>query len=558
MWWRRPSAPLTAQRAEETRPCFLEIPEIPIAMDMKKVCLLVLSVTLVFLSPILLLAGDSKLLVTIATGQLQGAAVNGGAVVVFKGIPFAAPPVDDLRWRAPQPPKAWTGVKTADTYGPSCPQKSWDRLPFTKEFVAVNETNEDCLYLNVWTPAQKPSAPLPVFVYIHGGGFGSGSGQIKIYDGANLAQAGVVVVTINYRLGALGFLASPELAAESPHHASGNYGLLDQVAALRWVKDNIHAFNGDSSDVTICGQSAGAASVHYLVASPLAKGLFQRAIAESGSSPAGFPVRSLAENEKRGAEFLASHKANTLAQARALPVSELFWDGSPMDAPYGADVDGWFLTATVAEIFAAGQQNDVPTITGSNSGDPTLWYLFLPPTTLSYADKAKKDYGDLAPRYLQLYPATTPGDEKAAQDQAGQDRTRVGTYLWAVRRDKTSKTPVFIYYFDRATPWPGHPEFGAFHTAEVPYVFRNLKLVDHPYERVDYKVSDTISDYWVNFMKTGNPNGKGLPEWSSVSEQEQIQEIGDRTGPMPLADAAKLVFWIDYFASPASKNAPPF
>lgn len=507
---------------------------------------------------ILLKANDLSSPVTSTGGKLEGVAVNGGAVVAFKGIPFAAPPVGDLRWRPPQAANPWSGLKKAGSFAASCPQKSWEMLPFTKEFVAVNETSEDCLYLNVWTPAKSLSTPLPVFVYIHGGGFGSGSGEIPIYDGANLAQAGVVVVTINYRLGVLGFLASPELTAESPHHASGNYGLMDQVAALRWVKDNIRAFNGDPARVTICGQSAGAASVHYLTASPLAKGLFQRTIAESGSSPAGFPVRSLAETEQRGAKFLASHNVKTLAQARALPMSELMWSGNPMEAPYAVDVDGWFLPATVAEIFASGAQNDVPTITGSNSGDPTLWNLFVPPDKLSYVERAQKDYGELAPLYLQLYPATTPAEEKAAQDKAGQDRTRVGTYLWAVRRNKTSKTPTFIYYFDRATPWPEHREFGAFHTAEVPYVFRNLALVDHPYVAIDRQVSRTISDYWLNFMKSGDPNGKGLPNWSSVSAKQQIQEIGDRIGPMPLADPAKLEFWLDYFASPVSKNAPPF
>jgi len=510
----------------------------------------------VLVIPVHLEAADVTGTVTTAGGSLQGVPVNGGAVVAFKGIPFAAPPVGDLRWRAPQPAKSWTGMKKADTFGASCIQSNYRRLPWTKEFMTDNETSEDCLYLNVWAPAKKSGTPLPVLVFIHGGAFAGGAGEIKVYDGANLAQAGIVFVTINYRVNILGFLASPELSAEFPHHGSGNYGLLDQVAALQWVKDNIRAFGGDPGNVTICGQSAGAASVHYLTASPLAKGLFQRAIAESGSSLAGFPLRSLADSEKKGTEYLATHHAKTLAQARALPAADLVWEGAPSEAPFGVDVDGWFLPAPVTEIFAAGKQNDVPIITGSTSGDPTL---FLPTVTAAtYADLAQKAFGDLTQRYLQVYPAKSDEEAKAALVMAAQDRTRVSTYLWAIRRNKTSRTPAFVYYFDRPTPWPEHPEFGAFHTSDIPYVFRTLKFVDHPYEPVDYKVSETISDYWLNFMKSGDPNGNGLPEWTSVSDKKQVQEIGERVGPIPLADTAKLAFWIDYFASPVSKNAPPF
>jgi len=493
-----------------------------------------------------------------AQGKLQGSLALDGKVVAYKGVPYAAPPVGNLRWQPPQPVKSWDGVKKADTFGASCLQGKNSRLPWTKEFMVQNEVSEDCLYLNVWTPAKKSDAPLPVFVYIHGGGFGEGSGAIESYQGANLAEMGVVVVTINYRLGIPGFLASPELTAESPHHASGNYGLLDQVAALQWIKDNIKSFNGNPGNVTICGQSAGAASVHYLTASPLAKGLFQRAIAESGSSLTGFPMRSLAEAEKKGAEFLASKHATTLAEARALPASDLLYEGAPGAGPSATDIDGWFLPQDVTGTFATGRQNDVPFMTGNTSEDAAP--LFGPHITADkYTEFAQQRYKDLAPRYLGLYPAKTDDEVLQAQIKAGQDRGRVSTYLFVLRRNETSKTPAYTYYFDRATPWPEHPEFGAFHTSDIPYMMRNLKLVDHPYEAADYKVSDTMSQYWINFMKKGDPNGQDLEKWDAVSkEKKQVQEIGVRTGPIPLADPDKLNFWMDYFASPVSKNAPMF
>ncbi len=497
--------------------------------------------------------------VKVSGGKLQGVLVADGKVRAFEGIPYAAPPVGQLRWQPPQPAIPWSGVKNAGTFAPSCMQVKSSRLPWTKEFMVQNEVSEDCLYLNVWTPVGKQDAHLPVFIYLHGGGFGEGSGAIDAYNGSNLAAQGVVVVTINYRVATLGFLASPELTAESPHHASGNYGLLDMVAALQWVKDNIKAFNGDPGDVTICGQSAGAAAIHYLTASPLAKGLFQRAIAESGSSVTSFPIRSLAEEERIGAAYMASKGAKTLAEARALKASDLLFEGPMSAKPDSTDIDGWFLTESVEDTFAAGRQNDVPIITGSTSGDATGSGFSAPPPASKYIADAQKKYGDMAAKYLELYPANTDADVSAALANAGEDRTRVSTYLWAVHRNKTSKTAAFVYFFDRGTPFPEHPEYGAFHTSDIPYMMRNLKLVDHPYEAADYKVSDEMSKSWVNFMKTGDPNGKDLPTWSSVSnEDKSIQEIGVHMGPIPLADPAKLSFWVDYFASPVSRSAPPF
>jgi para-nitrobenzyl esterase len=263
--------------------------------------------------------------VRVAGGQLAGAPSADGTVVAFKGVPFAAPPIGDLRWRAPRPPAAWPGVRRADTFGANCLQNIVDaRKPWTYEFMAHGATSEDCLYLNVWSPAKAAAERRPVYVYIHGGGNTEGSGSVPVYDGSGLAAKGLVVVTINYRLGAFGFLAHPDLTGEAPYHASGNYGLLDQIAAVKWVKDNIAGFGGDPSRITVAGQSAGAFGVRNLLVSPLAAGLFQRAIAESGVSLGGFGAsRTLADGEQDGVRFARAKNAASIAELRALPAAQI-------------------------------------------------------------------------------------------------------------------------------------------------------------------------------------------------------------------------------------------
>jgi para-nitrobenzyl esterase len=381
-----------------------------------------------------------------------------------------------------------------------------------------------------------------------------------LYDGAELAKTGMVVVTLNYRLGVFGFLAYPELTTESPHHSSGNYGLLDQVAALEWVKRNIRSFGGDPGRVTICGQSAGAFSVHALTASPLAKGLFQRAIAESGSSLAGLPTSTLAAAEKSGVEFAEEHGAHSLKELRALSPEQLMAQKSPpgMGLRFAPIIDGWFMPEDPHEIFAQGKQNDVPMITGFTSGDSST---FAPPrlTAEQFRAQAAQRYGSMAAQFLKLYPGGTDDEAKQSQIESGRDRGRVSMYLWALQRNKTSKTPVFTYFFTRAIPWPEHPEFGAFHSVELPYVFRNLSMMKRPFEPVDYQVSDTISTYWKNFGANGNPNGDNLPHWEAVTPKNAITlEIGAHTGEMPVAPEDKLQFWTSYFHSDLAKNAPLF
>src|SRR5262249_16806396 len=296
-------------------------------------------------------------MVRVESGLLEGASSSVPGVRVFKGIPYAAPPIGDLRWRLPKPPAKWEGVRKADKFSDSCVQNlARSHNPWTAEFMAQNQASEDCLCLNVWTAAEVAGERQPVFVWIHGGAFTEGSGEVSVYDGAELAKKGLVVVTINYRLGVFGFLTHPELSKESGRNSSGNYGLLDVVAALQWAQKNIAAFGGDPQRVTVAGQSAGASAVHALTASPLAKGLFHRAIAESGSG-VGRRMRSLSETENEGVKFAESKGANSIRELRAMSAKDLT-GGSGMR--FGPVVDGWFLSEDTAAVFAQGKQNDAP------------------------------------------------------------------------------------------------------------------------------------------------------------------------------------------------------
>ena len=421
-------------------------------------------------------------------GTLEGTTEKG--TTAFKGVPFAAPPVGELRWRSPQPPTAWDGVRKADKFSASCMQfKAGERLPWTREFMVQNDVSEDCLYLNIWTPRVDASANLPVIVYIHGGSFREGSGAVDVYKGSNLAAKQVVVITINYRLGVFGFLAHPELTAESEHHSSGNYGLLDQIAALRWVHANIAQFGGDPHNVTIWGQSAGAFSVATLVASPAAEGLFQQAQTDSGLGVSGFPMTALEGAEQNGIKFATEHHAASIKELRALPADALIYVPDPKAGMAGAFrfapiVDGWVLPDTPNNMNAKGSDSDVPVLAGYQADEFALF--FQPIHTLDeYHHLIQKRYGDMAAEFEKLYPVTKDEDIKTVKVTAGQDSNRVSLFLWASARVKSHHQPVFTYYFDRAIPWPQHPEFGAFHTGEIPYFFLNLEMLDRPWETED-------------------------------------------------------------------------
>ena len=494
-------------------------------------------------------------------GAIAGSTENG--IFSFKGVPFAMPPVGDLRWRSPQPPASWQGIRKATDFGPSCIQlKAGERLPWTKEFMVQNQISEDCLYLNIWTPKVSTDAKLPVIVFIHGGGFNEGSGAIEVYRGDNLAAKGVVLVTINYRLGVLGFLAHPELTAESEHHASGNYGLSDQIAALKWVNANIAKFGGDPLRVTIWGQSAGAFSVAAMVASPLAAGLFQQSQADSGLGVSSIPMLSLKDAEQAGVKFAQQHHAATIKELRALPAEALVADPSvgatPASIRFSPIIDGWVLPDSPNNMNAKGSDNDVAVITGYQAGDSALFN----PTVKSldeYHQMIQKRYGEMAAEFEKLYPVSNMEEVKAVVALSGQERSRVSGFLWACARLKSHRQPVFTYFFDRGIPWPQHPEFGAFHTGEIPYFFLNLKLIDRPWEQIDFTLANTVSTYLINYATHGDPNGNGVPPWPKIDpSQPQTMELGARTGAMPLASKEKIDFWTRYFNSPISRSAPPF
>ena len=483
-------------------------------------------------------------------GLVSGAPGKDASVVAFKGIPFAAPPVGKGRWAAPEPAKPWTGVRAGDKFAPSCIQGIVaERKPWTYEFMTHTEISEDCLYLNVWTAAAGASEKQPVLVYIHGGGFSEGSGAVPVYDGEGLAKKGVVVVTINYRLGALGFLAHPELTAESAHKASGNYGLMDQVAALQWVRRNVAAFGGDPTRVTIAGQSAGGMSVHSLMASPLAKGLFQRAVVESGGSsigPANNATRNLADAEREGVKFAQGKGANSLAELRAMTWQKLTEAPAAGAGPmrFAPIVDGYFLPMTARETVQKGKQNDVPTLTGANLGElGGIGGPGAPVTAESFREQAQKRYGTLADEFLKLYPAATDDEARASATASARDQALVSLYLWSRERSKTAKTPAYLYLWDHTLPGPDAARFGAFHTSEVPYVLNTLYMSDRPFTDADRQIAGMLSSYWANFAATGDPNGRGLAKWAAAGATPEIMEVGDKTAPIPPADAARFAFF---------------
>jgi len=491
--------------------------------------------------------------VKVEGGQVQGVAGKDTSITAFKGIPFAAPPVGDLRWRAPKPVVPWQGVRKASEFGNSCMQNIVaERKPWTYEFMAHTEVSEDCLFLNVWTGAKAAGEKRPVYIYIHGGGNNEGSGAVPAYDGEGLAKKGVVVVTVNYRLGILGFFTHPELTAESGVHASGNYALLDLIAALHWVHDNIAAFGGNPDRVTIGGQSAGATDVHCMVASPLAKGLFHGAIAESGSSVSGLGLMgaaTLANQEKTGEKFAEAKGAHSIADLRKLSWKELT---APVQGVgrFGIVVDGYVLPMSAGETFAQGKQNDVPTLTGCNREDIGGGSTH-PTTTVEQFQRDAQRYRDLATEFLKLYPAANDDQAKTASNESAWDSERANQYFWAVSRAKTAKTKAYLYFWEHVLPGPDADRYGAFHTSEVPYVMNTLYTSERPFTEEDRKIADMMSSYWVNFIRTGDPNGKGLAHWPSSSEQPGTTfELGDKAAVIPVASKERLAFLETYLMKP--------
>jgi para-nitrobenzyl esterase len=490
-------------------------------------------------------AGKNPDTVRITSGLISGVKSDSSDVVAFKGIPFAAPPVGELRWKAPQPVQPWEDVKKCDAFGPSPMQaKPTPFMVYTSEFLIPEQPiSEDCLYLNIWTRA-KPHDKKPVFVWIYGGGFGSGGTGVPIYDGEATAKKGIIFVSVNYRVGVFGFMAHPDLTKESPNNASGNYGLLDQIAALKWVKKNIAAFGGDPDNVTIDGQSAGSMSVNCLVASPVAKGLFNKAIAESGSfmiKNAAFKAGDLNDAEQQGRKLAEAVHASSLEQLRKVPAAELM----KIPARYSPIVDGYVLPKPVAEIFAEGKENNVPVLTGWNADES---FVLSFKKKEAFIQQAKEQYGKDADEFLKYYPANS--DEEAARSQVKLSRDMtfaVSGYKWASLQSSQGKSPVYVYYFARKLPaTANYVKYGAFHTGEVAYVMNNLKFLHRPWEPVDFQLAKLMSSYWINFITNGNPNGEGLPPWPKYNTNAKQAMVFDKTsGKQELPDWGELQFMVE-------------
>ncbi|MFG2659146.1 carboxylesterase/lipase family protein [Streptomyces sp. NPDC048425] len=514
-------------------------------------------------------------------GPVEGLPCRDRSVTVFRGIPYAAPPVGDLRWRPPQPPPRWEGVRRTDRFGPMCPQAPTDAAATGVDV----PMSEDCLSLNIWTGAASSAELRPVLVWIYGGGFREGTGAHPRYDGENLARKGLVVVTFNYRLGAFGFLATPELSDESPHGSSGNYGLLDCVAALRWVRDNITPFGGDPGRVTIAGQSAGAGAVNFLAMSPLTKGLFHRAIAQSHARYARDPelrylatsYRLPADAERAGVRYAQEHGARTARELRTLPWRKLVDGRHPPDTAvetagaagpplFRPVVDGWLIPAGYDETYAKGSQNDVDYLTGNNldeggavpetmvaslragqrairPGSPSIHV-----TLAQHVAAARRKFGALADEFLRLYPAGTDDEAAQASSRAARDNSRLSTWLWGVDWTRHSTRTLYTYFWTHRAPEDGSGLRRASHGSEIDYVFGNPAHGTASWSEEDHEIARTLSSFWINFVATGDPNGTGLPHWPGFSpDTATVMELGTHFRPMRVADPVRTDFWFRFF-----------
>lgn len=479
-------------------------------------------------------------IVKVEPGKVQGTIEDG--LSVFRGIPFAAPPVGDLRWRAPQPAAQWDTVLQAVKFAPG-PIQGWN---------APAGTSEDCLYLNVWTPAKSTQERIPVLVWIYGGGFNGGSTSEPNYSGENLAKKGVVLVSIAYRVGHLGFLAHPELSAENPNQVSGNYGLLDMIAGLQWIQKNIAAFGGDPNKVTIFGESAGGIAVSMLCASPLAKGLFHGAVSQSGGSfgpprPTTFPgenMKRLADAERDGLAFAKSTGVSSIAELRKLPADSLSKGGFGKGMAWPI-VDGWVIPDDQYKLYEAGQFNDTPILVGYNSDEGASFSREKTPA--EYYAGVKARYGNFADELVKAYPAGVNSVPKTARDLARDAAFGWQTWSWARLQSQKGKSKAFYYYFDQHPDYPADsPRFGygSPHGQDVAYVFQHLNAANPEISRSDSVISAAMATYWTNFAKYGDPNGQGVPEWPAFSDDNPVVMVfaqTPHTGPVPSEESLKVL-----------------
>jgi para-nitrobenzyl esterase len=502
-------------------------------------------------------------------GTLEGVNVSG--IAEFKGVPFAAPPVGDLRWREPQPAKNWSGIRKADKFGPRAMQLN----VFGDMNFRSNGTSEDCLYLNIWTPSKTFKDKLPVIVYFYGGGYIAGDGSEPRYDGESMSRRGIVAITVNYRLGVFGFFSYPGLTKESPHHASGNYGLLDQAAALTWVKQNIAAFGGDPNKITIAGESAGSFSVSAQMASPLSRNLIAGAIGESGSLLDLRPTASLQDAEKSGTGFANKINKNSLEELRAMPSDELLKSTANMGyGTFPVNVDGYFFPKSPTEIFEKGEQAHVPLLVGWNSAEMD-YHMILggsAPTVENYTNAVKKLYGDHADEALKVYHAGKDEEVIPVATALASDRfIAFSTWKWSDVQSKTGVKPVYRYWFTRPRPQmrsemgnavanlaggvskdttgkranPAPPPVGAVHSAEIEYAMGNLPTNRvYDWQPDDYEVSLIMQNFFANFIKTGNPNGLGVPSWPAVNNGKavEVMHIGVETKAVPETHRDRYLF----------------
>ena len=505
--------------------------------------------------------------VKIDSGPLAGTVgAAQSSVRAFKGIPFAAPPLAENRWRAPQPVAKWDAVRKADAFGAPCTSgpaaagRGGARgVAPAAPAAAPQQTpreparSEDCLYLNVWTSAKSASDRRPVMVWIYGGGFTGGSGGLAWYDGENLAAKGPVIVTLNYRLGSLGFFAHPELAKESGHNASGNYGMMDAIAALQWVKRNIAAFGGDPNNVTVAGESAGAIMVGALVGSPQAKGLFTRAIAESGGWMGLMMarMRSSSEAQAGGAKAVEALGAKTIAELRAKPLDQLTGlQGA------GLVVDGYLIPEDSSFTFMSGKQNAVDVLTGSNKDEANFGICpgaglnarggGPPMSADTFKANAQRRFGEMADQFLRLYPVSSDEDARQMAHQACADEINWNMRQWAAAQEKLGKKG-YTYFFTHIQNVNGAPSpQGATHTAEISFAWNNPKgQATQTWTDVDLKVADQMSSYWVNFISKGDPNGNGLPEWPRYKDLNgsKVMVFADAPQMEAAPPVAKLNFY---------------
>ncbi|MEH3040468.1 MAG: carboxylesterase family protein [Sphingomonas paucimobilis] len=496
---------------------------------------------------------QSSPLVTIDSGRVEGSRLGSG-VDAYLGIPYAAPPVRGLRWRDPQPVARFERTFHADRFAPQCPQPG--RSAMANQYSGAEATSEDCLYLNVWAKPRLRKAP--VVVYLHGGAFFIGSASMPIYGGEGVARRDAVFVNLNYRLGVLGFLSHPELTRESAHASSGNYGFLDQIAALQWVRRNIAAFGGDPDNVTIVGQSAGSMSVLALQASPLAKGLFHRAVGMSGAAIAAsgpFALRPLAQGEAEGVKFQQLVKAASLNDMRNLPVDRLTVPRTPGAPMIGALQDGYVLPQPVAAIFAAGRQNDVPLLLGF-ARDEALGGFGSVATLAEYRAKAAERFGDRAARFLALYPAATDAEAQAMARMADRDASIVAPMRqWAEGQGLRGKASVYSYMFAHPHSYVPGVTFsdldpataGAYHTSEVPFWLDTLDSFNRfrptrAWTAADRRLSDRMTDALVAFARNGKPDTAAMHWPAFAGRQPQLMELNTTTRPTPWPDAARLAF----------------